>query len=200
MCVCTCVCAPACMCVLNGNTCNTSLRTAIFLAVNVCVFMLSCAVLYINVHACAHTWHIYAYEYLQECAVLYVGLTRRAHVHSPPQLGQSSRLVHTVGSFPLGGRDWGLPDEMLPDWLWNLDLRCLPPHTQTCNIMMHAHNTSHLYYSIKMKREHACAHTETLTKKTQIDPLVWVKGCISKLLNCCFYICTHVGLCAVLCV
>ena len=34
-----------------------------------------------------------------------------------PQRGQSSRLVPTVGSLTLRVCDWGLPDEMLPDWL-----------------------------------------------------------------------------------
>lgn len=163
------------------------------------VHAVMCSVVHKCTCMCTHMTYICIWVSARVCGSV-CGADKESACALPPQLGQSSRLVHTVGSFPLGGRDWGLPDEMLPDWLWNLDLRCLPPHTQTCNIMMHAHNTSHLYYSIKMKREHACAHTETLTKKTQIDPLVWVKGCISKLLNCCFYICTHVGLCAVLCV
>lgn len=63
-----------------ANTCNTSLTTAIFLAANACVLMQLYAVLYINVHACARTRH----ECMQKCAVLYVGLTMRAHVQSPP--------------------------------------------------------------------------------------------------------------------
>lgn len=63
-----------------ANTCNTSLTTVIILAANVCVFTQLYAVLYINVHACAHTRH----EYMQKCVALYAGLTMRAHVQSPP--------------------------------------------------------------------------------------------------------------------
>lgn len=65
-------------------------------------------------------------------AVQHTRLAARVRMcNNPPQQGQSSRLVPTVGSFPLGGHDWGLPDEMLPDWLWDLDPRILPHDVHT---------------------------------------------------------------------
>lgn len=133
----------------------------------VCAYAAVCSVVHKCTCMCAHTTRVYAKVCGSVC-----GADDESACAIPPQQGQSSRLVHTVGSFPLGGRDWGLPDEMLPDWLWNLDLRCLRPHTltQTCNIIMHVHSTSHLYYSITMKKEHACAHVEILLKKNTNGP------------------------------
>lgn len=104
-----------CVRCVYANVC-LSVHTSFITSVgSVCVCVCGAEVcLYIQV--CV--WRVGSHMCIGTCSEIRVWTCARAlvraHVHSA-QWGWSSRLVPTVGSLPLGGRDWGLPDEMLPD-------------------------------------------------------------------------------------
>lgn len=104
------------------------------------------------------------------------------------------------------GGPWLRPAWRDAAWLTVEPGSALPPPshthtlTQTCNIMMHAHRTSHLFYSITMKKEHACAHVEILLKKTHKWTLYY--GRTGAFLHCLIVVSTraHVWLFVLCCV
>lgn len=164
--VCVCACVWVCMCVFNGHDvcymqykpyyCDFSCCKC------VCVFMQLYAVLYINVHACARTRH----EYMQKCAVLYVGLTMRAHVQSPPAGTIITARAHSRQLSP--GGPWLRPAWRDAAWLTVEPGSALPPpsHIHT-NVQQYDACAQHITSILQYHTEKgACMCTlEMLFKK-----------------------------------